>query len=469
MYLQYLVINYIKMKKYLHNILILFVFLPLLSLAQDDWTIAHSSQGNFTITSDDGKYKFRPGGRFTFDAAFLQEDITPLSSGSRIKEARLHSAFRIDKIDIFFEVDFERSQINLKDIFAFYNFTDHSFIKIGHYTEPFSPNYLRTTEKVTFIGRPSTATAFAPPRNLGITYRHYQKYFWFEGGIFGDNVNQQYKGNDGYALTGRLVGIPIDIPNSHLHFGVSASYRTSDNRGFDEDGSSYYNRKLNFTAGIQNYIDDQKFLTAYIGPSGTDSYGQTDLEDLQNGGAKNQVQLDFEVMDIYRNFYWQIEYIHTRVNKVLHKEKILDFERDGNPYPENWDDISYKYGEARPLNFYGYYIQAGYLIFGGNYKYHRRTATLSRLTKRALEFAIRYNYTSLNDIEGEYINGKFYTDQGINQSVAGGITWSYSAALNFVLNANMRFVLEYTKQKIDNYIEDDEDINIFQARVQAVF
>jgi phosphate-selective porin OprO/OprP len=461
------------MKKYKHTLLLLFVLSPFLVFTQeDDWTIAHSQNGNFSIISEDGKYRFTPGGRFTLDGAYLQEDITALSSGTRIKEARLSTSFKIDKVNIFFEIDFERSQVNLKDITARYNFTDHSFIKAGHYVEPFSVNYLTTTEKIPFISRPSTATAFAPPRSLGITYRHYQKHFWFEGGVFGDNVNQTYKGKDGYSITGRLLGIPIAIPNSHLHVGVSGSYRISDNRGFDEDGSSYYNRKLNFTAGLQNYIDNQLFLTAYIGPSGKDSYGQTDLEDLRNGGAKNQVQIDFEIMDIYRNFYWQAEYIHTRVNRVMNKEKILDLERAGELYPETWDDISYKYGEMRPLNFQGYYVQASYLIFGGNYKYNRSTGTITRLTNRALEFSARYNYTNLNDIEGNYINGKFYTDEGINQSIAGGITTSYSFVINFVLNENVRFLAEFTNQKIDNYDDfknPDESINIFQGRLQVVF
>lgn len=458
------------MKNNKYIVSILFTVFTLISFAQEiDWTTAHKSNGNFTISSDDGKYSFTPGGRFTLDAAYLQEDITPLSSGSRIKEARLNTAFKIDKINIFFEMDFERSKVTFKDITARYNFTDHSFLKVGHFTEPFSANYLRTTEKVAFIGRPATATAFAPPRSLGMSYRHYQKYFWFEGGIFGENINQQYNGRDGYALTGRLVGIPIAIPNSHLHLGVSGSYRIADNRGFDEDGSSYYNRKLNYTAGLQNYIHDEKFLTAYIGPSGTDSYGQTDLEDLQNGGAKNQVQLDLEIMDIYRNFYWQAEYIHTRVNRVINKEKILFLERDGGVYPETWDDISYKYGDMRPLNFHGYYVQASYLLFGGNYKYSRSNSTVSRLTKKALEFSLRYNYTSLNDIEGDYINGKFYTEEGINNSIAGGITTAYSASLNYVFNANMRWVVEYTNQNIDNYIDPDENVNLFQTRIQVVF
>lgn len=446
------------------------IFSSLWVFAQEsEWSISHRSNGNFSISSDDGKYSFTPGGRFTLDAAYLESDITPLSSGSRIKEARLNSAFKIDKVNLFFELDFERSKVTFKDITARYNFTNHSFLKVGHFTEPFSANYLRTTEKVSFIGRPATASAFAPARSLGISYRHFQKHFWFEGGVFGENINQTYKGTDGMAVTGRLVAIPINIPNSHLHFGVSGSYRMASNRGFDEDGSSYYNRKLNFTAGLQNYIDTQKFLTAYIGPSGTDSYGQSDLEDLENGGAKDKVQLGLEIMDMYRNFYWQAEYIHTRVDRVLNKEKILTLERDGGSYPETWDDISYKYGDMRPLNFHGYFIQGSYLLFGGTYKYSRSNSTVSRLTKKALEVSLRYNYTSLNDIEGEYSNGKFYTDQGINNSIAGGITTAYSAAINYVINENMRVVVEYTNQSIDNYAIPDENVTIFQSRIQVVF
>ncbi len=456
------------MNKYLYIIIAL---LSLKSFSQDNgWTVTHTADGNYNITSENGDFRYTPGGRFTLDGAMFEEDITPLASGTIIKEARLSSSFKIKKMNIFLEFDFAYSKVTMKDITFRYNFTDQSSIKLGHFGEPFSANYLTTTEKVSFIGRPATATAFAPGRSLGVAYKYFNRYMWFQGGVFGENVNNTYKGKDGYGITGRLLGIPINIPSSHLHIGLSGSYRLAENRGFDEDGSSYYNRKLNFTAGLQNYIHTEKFLTAYIGPSGTDSYGQTDLEDLEDGGAKNQIQFGAEILDVYRKFYWQAEFIHTRVNRVFNKEKIIYLERDGGVYPETWEDISYKYGDLRALNFQGYIVNASYLIFGKeNYRYSKRTSTLSRLRKQSLEFSLRYNYTSLNDIEGEYINGEFYSDQGNTHSIAGGITTAYSASLNYVHNANLRFVAEFTNQEIDNYSTPDENINIFQARVQVVF
>ncbi|HFA50622.1 MAG TPA: hypothetical protein ENJ95_16570 [Bacteroidetes bacterium] len=452
----------------------IFIFLFFISSRSFAQTIKNDPKlefknGRMSVLLDDGNIKFTPGGRFTMDAAYLKEDITPLGSGSRVKEARINMALKVKKFSYFFEIDFERSEIRMKDLTARYNFTDHNFIKVGHYTEPFSPNYLTTTKKVSFIGRPNMASAFAPSRALGISFRHYQKRFWFEGGIFGENVNQKYNGDDGYALTGRLVGIPVEMPGSHLHFGFSASYRLANNRGLDDDGSSYYNRKINYTAGLQNYIDQQIFLASYVGPSGSDSYGQNDLEDLRNGGAKNQLKFDFEIMDIYKNFNWQVEFITTRVNRVMNKAKILEFERDGGLYPETWEDIKWKYGEPRSLNFYGYNIKASWLIFGGQYKYSKYSSTLSQITNRALEFSLRYSYTNLNDTEGDFINGKFYTKEGKNLSMTGGETGAFSAALNYIINANLRIVGDYTFQMIDNYSAPDEDIHIIQARVQAMF
>ena len=271
----------------------------------DGWNFSRASSGRFSMKSNDGKYRVSTGGRFTLDGAYLQKDITPLSSGTKIKEARLNTSLKMDKVNLFFEVDFAGSKVTYKDITARYNFSSYNFIKIGYFTEPFSPNYLTTTEKVSFIGRPSTISAFAPPRSLGISYRHYNRYFWAEAGVFGDDINQTYQGEDGYGVSGRFVGIPIELEKSHLHVGISAAYRTGDSRGFDEDGSSYYNRKLNYTVGLQTSIHAEKFLTAYIGPSGSNNYGQETLSSLKNGGAKDQFQLDFEVMDIYRNFRWQ--------------------------------------------------------------------------------------------------------------------------------------------------------------------
>jgi len=456
-----------KKNKYLYIVCIL---LSVSSFAQNSsWTSGFKSNGNFVIESEDGKYSFSPGGRFTFDGAYLDEDITPLASGTMIKEARINTSLKINKINIFFEIDFAKNKVTAKDIWARYSFTDHSFIKAGYYTEPFSPNYLITTEKVMFIVRPATASAFAPPRSLGISYRHYDRWFWFEGGVFGDDINQTYQGKDGFAVTGRFVYIPIELPSSHLHFGFSASYRTGDSRGLDEDGSGYYNRKLNYTAGLQTSIHTEKFITSYIGPSGSNNYGQETLASLKKGGAKDQLQLDFEILDIYKNFYWQVEYIHTKVSRVMNKEKILHLERDGGVFPETWSDIAYKYGEPRDLNFNGFYAQASYMFFGGDFKYSKYSATVIRQTKRALILSARYNYTSLNDIEGNYINGEFYDENGLNLSEAGGKTEAISVALNYVFNANVRFIVEYTNQKFDLYDEPNENINMYQARLQVVF
>ena len=438
------------------------------------WYFSKASSGRFSLKRNDGKYRVSTGGRFTLDGGYLHKDITPISSGTRIKEARLNTSLKLDKVNMFFEVDFAGGEVNFKDITARYNFTDHNFIKIGYYTEPFSPNYMTTTEKVSFIGRPSTVSAFAPSRNLGITYRHYNRYYWLETGVFGNDVNQSYQGEDGFGVSGRFVGIPIELENSHLHFGFSLAYRTGDSRGFDEDGSIYYNRKLNYTAGLQTSLNSHKFITAYIGPSGSDNYGQEDLGALKNGGAKSEYLFGLEVMDIYRNFRWQAEGIYNRANRVINKEKILALEREengGGLYPEKWEDISYKYGDMRSLNFYGYIVQAHYLIFGGNYKYQRNTATVRRLTKRALELSARYNFTSLNDIDEDatFYDGKFYDNNGVNNSHAGGTTSSVTVSLNYIFNANIRFVAEYTNQKFDIYQGQDEIINMFQARFQLFF
>lgn len=456
-----------KNNKYVYIVCFL---LSVSSFAQNsEWTSGFKSNGNFVMSSDDGKYSFSPGGRFTLDGAYLDPDITPLASGTTIKEARLNTAFKINKINVFFEIDFARSKVTMKDIFARYNFTDHSFIKAGYYTEPFSANYLATTEKINFIGRPSMATAFVPGRSLGISYRQYGRWFWFEGGVFGDDINQTYQGKDGYAVTARFVYIPIELTNSHLHFGFSGSYRTGDSRGLDEDGSGYYNRKLNYTAGLQTSIDTQKFLTAYIGPTGSNNYDQSTLASLKNGGAKDQIQFDFEILDVYKNFYWQVEYVYTRVNRVMNKEKILYLERDGGVYPETWSDIAYKYGEPRSLSFRGYYAQASYMFFGGNFRYSKYSSTLIRQSKRALILSARYSFMTLNDIEGEYINGKFYDENGLNLSEAGGKTSAISVSLNYVFNANVRFIAEYTNQAINNYAIPDENVNMFQGRLQVVF
>ncbi|MFA8449303.1 MAG: OprO/OprP family phosphate-selective porin [Bacteroidales bacterium] len=442
------------MKKVLSSLLLLFVASFSFGQNAKEQAEALVKNGSIRFQSENGDVKLRMGTRFSFDGAYYFDDVSDLKSGTKIGEARirLYGTF-YKNFDAKFDLDFKGGKVAFKDIYTRYHLNNNSFLKIGHYTEPFSAQALTSTGDIRFIGRPMSVQAFAPGRHLGISYRYYGNLLWFEGGLFGDDVYGNTKGDDGYAITSRLVLRPVLSDGFNLHIGGSATYRTAGALGF-EGGDDDYNRAIEYQAKSESTVDGTHFL------------------DTKIKHAKDQFKYNAELLVTFRNFSFMGEYTGAQVSREYDYQKAFEEQLGGQYSWVKIDNFKKWMGNYRNLNFSGFYAQLGWLITGGDYKYDAVNGLIAKPAPGSLELVGRYNYTNLDDVDGLYFNGKFYDDIGLgkpNNSVSGGVAKSAGLAVNYYWKPNIRFMLDYNYMNLTSHKYLDKNISMVQARMQIGF
>ena len=132
-------------------------------------------------------------------------------------------------------------------------------------------------------------------------------------------------------------------------------------------------------------------------------------------------------------------------------------------------------------HFNGAYIEAGYKLFGGDYKYNKFDGVMGGLDGKSLEIVARFNYTGLNDLtEGEYFSAgrnQYYAAGYMEDwpgtgatSVGGGDVYSTTVGVNYSFNKFAQVMLDYTWHKLDkDFLPYDKNIHQVQARVQFTF
>ena len=195
------------------------------------------NKGSIAFVTDDGNFKFGFGGRVYMDAAAYFDDKTDLGSGNEIRDIRmLMKATLWKKWDAKINIGFADGAVSLKDVFLSYKINKTSFVRTGHFLEPFGIELTESSKTTKFMHAASTVEAFRPGRNLGISYATWgKKYFW-EAGLFGSDTNNKTEGDEGYGLTSRLAFAPVQSDDGLFHIGMSGIYRTANAAGFDENG-----------------------------------------------------------------------------------------------------------------------------------------------------------------------------------------------------------------------------------------
>lgn len=360
----------------------------------------------------DETIKITPMGRFYFDGAMYLDDETDLGNGVALTDLRLGLKAKYKMFDIKADIGFAGGKIGPKDIFLQYNLGKSSYIRGGHFAEPFGIDHMESSANIKFITANATSFAFSPGRKVGVEYIGWNKYMWIGGGVFGDGdaMSNSVEGDDGYAVTGRWVFNPIRQEGKVFHIGLAGSYRKADASGYDADGNQKP-KTIGYSSSLITNVEKRKFLNAPI------------------TNADFQAKYAVELIGAYGPVHLQAEYFHSNV--------------------ERKDDLpAYKASGA--------YAQIGFLAIGGNYTYSSSWARMGTPKPKSLELALRYNYTDLND-----------KNSGIN----GGRMSDWTFAANYYLNKYIMFRLDYSNVSLgnNNPLAAGENINAIQARLQVVF
>ncbi len=378
---------------------------------------AEARNSILTFESKDKRYRFWTdmrvlfdGGVF-FDGAWDDDSVigvdeyntyNPIGNGVTIRRARV--AFKVlmhknwyGEIDF----DFSGSTTEIKDAYIGYINDERDFyIKAGQFREGFSMETTTTSRYVTFIER-SLASKFSPSRNLGFQANLMKERYLVVGGVhfndqgsfeqveFGKDANKDFGTDEGYSFTGRFVYRPIIDEDKVLHMGIAASYRTP-KTDLEVPNSYRYS-----TRSISN-VNRKKYL---------------DTDDILN--VENNTLLNFELAGAYKNIMFQTEYFNNDISRE-----------------EGFENV----------NLNGFYAQAGVLLTGGKYLYNRNEGEFTQIgrgsAKGELEVAFRFDYLDLNDETA---------------GIYGGSANAYTLGLNYHVNSNVKFMIDYSYLDHDRY------------------
>lgn len=371
-----------------------------------------SAQTLSVKVSDDESIKITPTGRFYYDGAVFMEDETDFGNGTSLTDLRLGLKGAYKQWDAKIDIGFANSTVSAKDVFLQYNFKKTSYLRGGHFAEPFGIDHMESSGNIKFMTANATSLAFSPGRKVGIEYVGWTKNMWVGAGVFGDgdDINNKIDGDDGYSVTGRFVFNPIQSPGRIFHVGLAGSYRKADAAGYDVDNNPNP-KAISYGSSLLTNVEKRKVLNAKV------------------SDAKYQAKYAAELIAAYGPLYFQGEYFNTLVER-------------------KHDLATYKASGA--------YGQIGFLAIGGNYTYSSSWARMGTPKPKSLEFALRYNYTNL-DHKGSGIQGGTMSD------------WSF--ATNYYLNKYVTFKLNYNNVDLGKHavLAPGEDINTIQARVQVIF
>ncbi len=325
------------------------------------------------------------------------KNLTKIGNGMNIRRARFAVKAQLDK-NWYGELDTDWTSgtPEIKDAYIAFTGVKGLEIKVGNFKENFSIQRNTTSRYLQFMERPMV-TYLAPSRHLGINVKYSIPALWVSAGVFGhelegaeaqtafEDANKDLGVNPGLSYTGKVVYRPLHkMKDASLHIGGAVSYRNP--KASSTDGYP----AIRYSTRNTTSVNRKKFLD-------TDAINDLDHE----------LAWTAELAGHWKGLRWEGAYI-ARLPYVTSNSNITDI---------------------KPA--WGWYVQAGYLLFGGKQNYDEGGAKYTRVNAGKewgdIELCARVEYCDLN----------------ISKYCMGGSAYAYSLGLNFHVTRNVKFVINY--------------------------
>lgn len=377
-----------------------------------------AQDGILVFESPKSGYKFWFDVRAQADAAVFfgaPDYADAIGNGTQIRRARFAVKGQIDK-DWYgeFDMDLANGLAELKDAIVRYTGVPNLDLQVGNFKENFSIQRNTTSRYLQFIERPMVCSALTPSRHLGFNAKYAKDWLWVSAGAFSQVIagqeewtnvadnNKDFGRNSGYSLTTKLVVRPLyKMDNASLHIGAAYSYRTTTTDLATGEWGTYRASCRNSTS-----INRKK----YVDTNNLPGFDHNNLWTVELAGHWNGLR-------------YEAAYVG--------------------------DNVHFKSDAADPAtkNFGGWYVQAGYLLFGGKQQYDSRGGKYTKVERGRkwgdLELCARYENVDLND-------GNVY----------GGAAEAYTLGLNWHVNDNVKFVVNYQYNNNDRYANGKGKLNV---------
>ena len=373
---------------------------------------AEAQDGILVLRSKgDSGYKIWFDNRVQVDgAAFFGEPewADGISNDFSIRRARFAVKAQIDK-DWYGEVDLDMANgvFELKDAIIRYTGLANWQFQAGSFKEVFSLQRNNSSRYLQFIERPMVCSALAPSRHLGFNANYYNKGIFLNLGIMGQEIegeetrsfveeSSKGKGPDnGLTYTLKAVYQPgWNKTDWGMHIGTAASYRNP--KTSDETFG-----KMRYSARNSTNINRKKYLDT----------GDFDFD--------HYIRYTAELAGYWKGFRGEAVYMGNTTY-----------------LPEN----------AGTKNFSGWYVQGGYLLFGGQQRYDNAGAKFTRVKRGQkwgdVELCGRVELLNLN------------ADAKLNpndQKIMGGKCMAYALGLNYYINDHVKVQLNYQYNDNDRF------------------
>ena len=373
---------------------------------QSDVLDVEAQDGILVMASPTSSYKLWFDIRTQMDAAVFfgaPDYADQIGNGVSIRRARFAVKGQVDKNWYGeFDMDLANGLVELKDAIVRFTGIPNLELQAGNFKENFSIQRNTTSRYLQFIERPMVCSALTPSRHVGINAKYAKDWLWVSGGVFGPEIagaeeweyisgNNKDSGYDaGYSLTGKAVFRPLyKSTTSSLHLGAAASYRTP--KASAEKYGCYRASARNSTSNRKKYLD---------------------TDDLP--GYDHNLLWTAELAGHWNGLRYEAAYVQDNVK----------FKADA--------------ADPTPRQFWGWYAQAGYLLFGGHQRYDANGGKYTKVKPGKnwgdIELCARYEYCDLND-------GNVY----------GGAAQAYTLGINYWVNNNVKFQVNYQFNDNDRY------------------
>lgn len=332
------------------------------------------------------------------------QDFDPIGNGMRLRRAEFVVKMKINNDwSAALGSDWANGKLGVKDVYLSYTGAKNFEVRAGNIKENFGIQRMASTNYLQFMELPMV-TELTSTRLLGLMATYRRNLLWTSIGVFGpdisgedelsamDSNNQKFGHNEGLTYTGKVVLRPLyDKKEASLHIGGAFSYinpKTTDQNGW---AVSRYSSRNSTIVNRKKYLD-------------------TDLMH----GVDHEIRYTAEISGHYKGLRYEGAYI----------ARAASFDQSINPIGVQKVD--------------GWYIQAGYLLFGGNQNYDAKGAVFSRVSRGKswgdVELCARYEYCNFN-----------------TKNYFGGCAEAYALGLNFYVNDNVKIVLNYQYNNNDKY------------------
>lgn len=377
---------------------------PLQAEAQDGILVLRSKNNS--------GYKIWLDNRVQTDGAVFFGEPTwadGISNGLSIRRARFAVKAQITK-DWYGEVDIDMANgaFELKDAIIRYSGIPHLEIQAGSFKEIFSMQRNNSSRYLLFMERPMVCSALAPSRHIGFNVNYHYNSIFLNASIQGQAIEGQEARDFTEDKSKTQLG-----PDEGLSYTFKAIWQP----GWNKD-----NWGLHVGGAI-----------SYRNPKTTDeTWGKTRFSARNSNGINRKKYIDTGEFDYHHN--------------LLYTGELAGY-WGGLRAEAAWiGNTTYLPNNEGTKFFSGWYVQAGYLLFGGSQRYDSNGGKFTRVKRGRkwgdIELCARVEQIDLN------------ADKRLaaaDQKIMGGSSMAYAAGINYYINDHVKIMLNYQFNDNDRF------------------